>query len=72
MDTEAKARKFLRTHPASFPSGYDWQLELARPLGFRGMPYTVLISRNGEVMQRFFGPVSDNGLVTGIETLLAR
>ncbi len=72
MDTDTKARQFQRTHPVSFPSGYDWQLELARPLGFRGMPYTVLISRNGEVMQRFFGPVSENDLVTGIERLLTQ
>ena len=69
-DTDPKAREFLRTHPVSFPSGYDWQLALATPLGFRGMPYTVLISRQGEVAQRFFGPVSENDLVAGIERLL--
>ncbi len=70
-DTEAKAREFLKTHPVSFPSGYDWQLALAKPLGFRGMPYVVVISPNGEVARRFIGPVTQSDLATEIEKLLA-
>ena len=34
-DTDAAARAFLNTHPMSFPSGCDWPLALAKPLGFR-------------------------------------
>jgi hypothetical protein len=30
-----------------FPTGYDWPLALAKPLGFRAMPYTVVISQQG-------------------------
>ncbi len=71
-DTDTKAREFLRIHPLSFPTGHDWQLELAKPLGFRGMPYTVLISRQGEVAQRFFGPVSEDDFVIAIEALSTR
>lgn len=70
-DTEAKAREFLKAHPVSFPHGTDWQLTLARPLGFRGMPYTVVISPRDEVARRFFGPVEEADLVATIRGLLA-
>lgn len=70
-DTEAQAQQFLRTYPVSFPYGYDWKLTLARPLGFRGMPYTVVVSPKGEIAGRFNGPVSRADLVTMIETLRA-
>jgi hypothetical protein len=71
-DTEADARAFLNTHPVSFPNGYDWKLVLAKPLGFRAMPYTVVISKQGEVARRFVGPVTEPDLVTTIEELLAQ
>lgn len=70
-DTEAKAREFLRDHLVSFPYGADWQLTIARPLGFRGMPYTVVISPQGDVARRFFGPVEEADLVATIEGLLS-
>lgn len=69
-DTEAKAREFLKAHPVSFPHGADWQLTIARPLGFRGMPYTVVISPRDEVARRFFGPVKEADLVATIRGLL--
>ena len=53
-DTEAKAREFMKAYATTFPNGYDWALEEARPLGFRGMPYTVIISAQGEVAQKRF------------------
>ena len=54
----------------SFPHGYDWELKLATPFGFRGMPYTVVLNRKGEEGRRFSGPVSRADLVNTIETLL--
>lgn len=69
-DTDAKAREFLKAHPVSFPHGTDWQLTIARPLGFRGMPYTVVISPRDEVARRFFGPVEKVDLVATIRELL--
>ena len=70
QDTEARAREFIKTHGVSFPNGYDWQLTLARPLRFRAMPYTVVISPKGEVAKRFTGPVSRADLIATIEGLL--
>jgi hypothetical protein len=53
----------------SFSVGSDWALKIATPLGFRGMPYTVVISPRGEVVHRFVGPVSEVDLVAAIEPL---
>jgi hypothetical protein len=33
------------------------------------MPYTIVVSRQGEVARRFVGPVSDADLVAAIESL---
>lgn len=71
-DTEANAREFVRTHRVSFPNGYDWKLTLARPLGYSRMPYTVVISQQGEVVRRFIGPVSKADLVTTLDGLLTQ
>ena len=71
-DTEAKAREFVRTHRVGFPNGYDWKLVLAKPLGYRRMPYTVVISQQGEVARRFIGPVTKTDLVTAIDGLLTQ
>jgi peroxiredoxin len=69
-DTDAKAREFVRAHKIRFPSGADWRLALARPLGYRGMPYTVVISPKGEVARKFTGPMPKADLVATIEDLL--
>lgn len=53
----------------SFPTGYDWSLSLAGALGFRGMPYTVVISPLGEIARRFTGPVTEADLVAAIEAV---
>jgi hypothetical protein len=71
-DIESNPRAFLNTHPMSFPTGYDWPLALARPLGFRAMPYTVVISQQGQVVHRWVGPVTEADLVAVIEELLAQ
>lgn len=72
QDTESKAREFVKANKVSFPNGHDWNLVLAKPLGFRGMPSTAVISKKGEVALRFTGPVSETDLVAGIEKLLAQ
>jgi hypothetical protein len=71
-DTEDRAREFVNAYKVSFPHGYDWALALAKPTGFRGMPYTVVFSQKGLEAKRFAGPVSKTDLVNVIETLLKR
>jgi hypothetical protein len=71
QDTEGDAREFLRAYPMSFPTGHDWPLTLATALGFRAMPYTVVVSPRGEIARRFVGPVTEADLVATIESLRA-
>jgi hypothetical protein len=69
-DTDAQAREFLRTHPVSFPAGYDWELAVAKPLGYWGMPYTVIIAPNGEIVRQYYGVVTEDHLIGEVDTLL--
>ena len=69
-DTEDRAREFAKAYKVSFPHAYDWTLASAKPMGFRGMPYTVVFSQKGLEAKRFNGPVSKIDLVNVIETLL--
>ena len=71
-DTEARAREFAKAYKVSFPHGYDWELKFAKPFGFRGMPYTVVLNQKGEEGRRFTGPVSRADLVGTIEGLLKK
>jgi hypothetical protein len=72
QDAEAKAREFLKQYPTTFPSGYDWPLAIATPLGFRGMPYTVLIGPDRKVLHKFHGEVTEAALVERIDRALTR
>jgi cytochrome c biogenesis protein CcmG/thiol:disulfide interchange protein DsbE len=50
QDTEADARHFLEVNKASYPAGLDPRLKIANRFGFRGTPYTVVISQRGEIV----------------------
>ena len=55
QDTQADVRKFLKAHDATYPAGLDPALKIANRFGFKGTPYTVVISRKGEMMARIHG-----------------
>ena len=69
-DREDRAREFIKSQKITFPTGYDWELKLAKPLGFRGMPYTVVLDRRGGIARNFAGPISKADLTAAIEILL--
>ena len=51
---ESAARAFLREMPADFviPLGRG---AMQSRVGYRGLPFTVLLDRDGRVLERFFG-----------------
>jgi len=51
---EDAGRRFLREYPAEFtiPLGRGTMRDR---IGYRGLPYTVLLDREGRVVRRFFG-----------------
>jgi peroxiredoxin len=70
QDTAADARRFLRTHGASYPAGLDPRLRIANRFGFKGTPYTVVIDRKGAVAARLHGSADEARLGRILEGLL--
>jgi len=62
-------RFFSPAHPPAL-SKFPWDLAVAKSFGFRGMPYTVVLSRQGEIARKFVGPVSKADLSAVIDALL--
>ena len=70
QDTVADALRFLKTHGATYPAGLDPHVTIARRFGFRGTPYTVIISKRGEVVTRISGRADEARLARALDPLL--
>ena len=55
QDTAAAARRFLHAHGATYPAGLDPRLTVANRFGMKGTPYTVVISRAGDLVAQVRG-----------------
>jgi len=55
QDTAADARRFLKDHGAKYPAGLDPHLTIANRFGWKGTPYTIVISKKGEIVARING-----------------
>jgi peroxiredoxin len=69
-DRESEVRKFVQTYGLSFPVGLDDGRKIADSYKFIGTPFTVVISKDGEISNRATGPQSENALRAKIEKLL--
>jgi peroxiredoxin len=72
QDTEADARAFLKAYKTTYPAGLDPALKIANRFGFKGTPYTVVISRKGEMMARIHGSADETRLARAIDPLLPK
>ncbi len=70
QDTAADAMRFLDSHGATYPVGLDPTLKIANRFGFKGTPYTVVISRKGEMLARIHGSADETRLAKAIDPLL--
>lgn len=70
QDTAADALKFLKAHRATYPAGLDPSLTVANRFGFKGTPYTVVISRRGEMVARIHGSADEARLAKVLDPLL--
>ena len=70
QDTAADARKFLKAHGATYPAGLDPSLTIANRFGFKGTPYTVVISQKGEMVARIHGSADEARLAKVLDPLL--
>jgi cytochrome c biogenesis protein CcmG/thiol:disulfide interchange protein DsbE len=70
QDEPGNARRFLKAHQASYPAGLDPDLRIANRFSFERTPYTVVISKRGEIVARRSGIMSEGELATLIDPLL--
>lgn len=68
-DSRAAARKLLEASGVRFPSGYDPGGQLASTYGIRGLPTTVFISADGQILAHHTGALSRRELEATISRL---
>jgi cytochrome c biogenesis protein CcmG, thiol:disulfide interchange protein DsbE len=61
-DNRAAAARFLAARRARYPSAYDPEAVTRRPFSYVGLPVTVLVGRDGRVLERVTGAVSRSRL----------
>ena len=70
QDTAADARQFLKDHGAKYPAGLDPHLTIANRFGWKGAPYTIVISKKGEMVARIHGRADEARLTRVLDPLL--
>lgn len=69
-DREPEVQKFVQTYGLSFPVGLDDGRKIADSYKFVGTPFTVVISKDGEISSRTTGPQNEKALRAKIEQAL--
>lgn len=69
-DEVAKARPFLKRNGSVFPTLVDPGQRVAIDFGVAGVPETFIITADGQIVQKFSGPVSYQVLSQSLEPLL--
>ena len=72
QDTAADTRNFVRTNKVTYPVALDPRLTLGNRFGFKGTPYTVVIDRKGEMVERLSGEGVVRRLPQMLDGLLAK
>jgi len=54
-DTAADTRAFVRKYKVTYPVALDPKLTIGNTFGFKGTPYTVVISQRGEIAAQLTG-----------------
>jgi cytochrome c biogenesis protein CcmG/thiol:disulfide interchange protein DsbE len=69
-DSADKARAFLDEFGVSYVNGVDARGSAAVDYGLTGLPETFFIDRQGQIVGKFVGPISERALRTAVEGLL--
>ncbi|GBD11665.1 Thiol-disulfide oxidoreductase ResA [bacterium HR23] len=70
QDTEADALAFLKEVGVTFPTGPDRDGSIAVAYRVIGFPTTIFINREGQVVRRWTGAISQERLTVLVEDLL--
>jgi len=69
-DSETDARAFLREFGVTYPNGPDPTGGILIEYGVTGIPETYFIDRDGQLLRRWVGPLTERQIAAFIEELL--
>jgi len=69
-DSDAEARAFLERYAVRYPNGPDRSGRITIEYGVTGLPETFLITREGTLMKKWIGPLSQAQLERFVEEAL--
>ncbi len=69
-DSEEAARAFLAEYGLSYPNGVDSKGDAAIEYGLTGLPETFFVDREGRLVSKFIGPVTERALRAALAELL--
>jgi peroxiredoxin len=72
QDTAADAQRFLKAHGATYAAGLDPHLTIANRFGLKGTPYTVVISKKGEMVARIHGRADETRMTRVLDPLVSQ
>ncbi|HLH25838.1 MAG TPA: TlpA disulfide reductase family protein [Chloroflexota bacterium] len=70
-DSDDKARAFLDEFGVSYANGLDAGGSAAIEFGVTGLPETYFVDRQGQLVRKFIGPVTERALRAAVEELLS-
>jgi cytochrome c biogenesis protein CcmG/thiol:disulfide interchange protein DsbE len=70
-DSDDKARAFLDEFGASYRNGVDAGGGAAIEFGVTGLPETYFVDRQGQLVRKFIGPITERALRAAVEELLS-
>ena len=70
VDTEPKAREFLKRFGITYPNGPDLGSRISYPYRIKGVPETFVIDKNGQVRLVKIGPTTEAELSATLDELL--
>jgi len=69
-DTERDARDFMSQYGVSFANGMDDKGQITIDYGVTGAPETYFVDRDGQLVHKFIGPMSDFQLTSALDEML--
>ncbi|MQF82903.1 TlpA family protein disulfide reductase [SAR202 cluster bacterium AD-802-E10_MRT_200m] len=69
-DSEGEALAFIRKYDIKYPNGLDSDGRIAIDYGVRGIPEKFFLDRNGQLIRRYAGPITERQLETVLNELL--
>jgi len=70
QDHQSQGAAYLKQYGVTYPAGPAVTERTAIEYGVTGAPETVLIARDGRVISKYIGPISDGTLDSNIQSLL--